>query len=627
MEKVRNTADKVFAFIEKYRLYIIPLFLIIVVSPLVMKYNGYELKSLENAPTVGVAVFEESYETKATMIFAKYVWFFMAFVSLLYTVFNYKKLKFRKIYIPVIVYTIMVSLSAVFSDYKDVVTQGYRLHMTIFMLLGLFVSFWYCACFLRDKTDVKFITCFAIILIVLENALGWFERKYGEIALFPFMKRIILGKKLYNSGFNYTYTLLGGEMSFDNIDYAGHFLSFAIPFLIAYAFFTDKLWKSIISLVLAVSSGAFVFIGGTTTGIFVCVCMVPIVVILGANKFVKKYYLTIPVIVLGVVAIIVSFNYWDKQLEAGEIEEHPFFRYFNIESFGISEEREKHPLEVKLEEKGFHFNTEGDDLILDFNGRRAIISYGLVGESFVLSAKAVNGNEYGLSMNGEDIFIEDPDFNGIRLRWKIVENFPMIELTCYDIGSYLFCLTDKGMCMYSDSGIVVQVVDDNSLFDPSYYNAASNRGYIWSFMIPSIKDRWLLGAGPNCAFAANQANSFRGLLYHSGSTAINTHNMYLQMAVETGVPSLIAFVVLVAWFVIKNWRTYCYRKDVRNGAFAFSVMAGMIGYCVGGLANDMIATSFPYVMTLFAAAVIITCKDQDEIEALKLQEESNKEVI
>ncbi|MHB8065557.1 MAG: hypothetical protein ACYDG2_23565 [Ruminiclostridium sp.] len=64
--------------------------------------------------------------------------------------------------------------------------------------------------------------------------------------------------------------------------------------------------------------------------------------------------------------------------------------------------------------------------------------------------------------------------------------------------------------------------------------------------------------------------------------------MYLQIAINTGFVSLVAFLVSVLWYIVRSFRLYF--KPIKNDSFYY--MAGsacvlsVIGFLVAGLANN-----------------------------------------
>ena len=82
----------------------------------------------------------------------------------------------------------------------------------------------------------------------------------------------------------------------------------------------------------------------------------------------------------------------------------------------------------------------------------------------------------------------------------------------------------------------------------------NGRGYIWGRTIPVILENPLLGTGPDTFMLTFPQNDYvaRSNLGHSFFSQIitNAHNLYLHMAAQTGIPSLLCFLTFVIIYII-----------------------------------------------------------------------------
>lgn len=118
---------------------------------------------------------------------------------------------------------------------------------------------------------------------------------------------------------------------------------------------------------------------------------------------------------------------------------------------------------------------------------------------------------------------------------------------------------------------------------------ASKRGYIWSRTFPLLKDNLLIGSGPNTFTYVFPNDDYVGKnnLSYDGVTVTKPHNLFLQIFVQTGLPSLVAFLLLFIIYFISSIRLYfnrtCYSFLEKTGV---ALMFSIFGYIVTGLAND-----------------------------------------
>lgn len=116
----------------------------------------------------------------------------------------------------------------------------------------------------------------------------------------------------------------------------------------------------------------------------------------------------------------------------------------------------------------------------------------------------------------------------------------------------------------------------------------SGRGYIWSRTIPLIFERPLFGTGPDTFLLTFPQDDYivRSNLGHTFFTQLltNAHSFYLQMAEQTGVLSVLCFLVFVGVYLGKSWKLYYgkaeYRTQQKMGS---GIFLGVIGYLFCGL--------------------------------------------
>ncbi len=81
----------------------------------------------------------------------------------------------------------------------------------------------------------------------------------------------------------------------------------------------------------------------------------------------------------------------------------------------------------------------------------------------------------------------------------------------------------------------------------------SGRAFIWSRTLPLLMDNIFLGTGPDTFLLAFPNDDFVALSNSGYGDELITkpHNMYLQTAVQTGVLSLICFLVFYIWYFLE----------------------------------------------------------------------------
>lgn len=131
------------------------------------------------------------------------------------------------------------------------------------------------------------------------------------------------------------------------------------------------------------------------------------------------------------------------------------------------------------------------------------------------------------------------------------------------------------------------------------YPICTGRGYAWVNSIPILKECVLVGKGvANFSFAFPQSE-VAGMLNTHGSTNLvieKAHNWYLQIAIDSGLLSLISILVLFGTYIVKGAKRYMI--TVRNGEFhAFFV--GLLAFMFIGLINNSSISVNPIFWLLF----------------------------
>jgi len=138
--------------------------------------------------------------------------------------------------------------------------------------------------------------------------------------------------------------------------------------------------------------------------------------------------------------------------------------------------------------------------------------------------------------------------------------------------------------------------------------AFSGRGFIWSRTLPLLKDNILLGTGPDTFLLAFPNDDYVAMSNGGYATELITkpHNMYLQIAVQTGVLSLICFLVFYFWYFFSSLRLY--RKADKSKYLplvGIGILCGTFGYMVVGIINDSMVVISPLYWTMIGIGLAI----------------------
>ena len=140
----------------------------------------------------------------------------------------------------------------------------------------------------------------------------------------------------------------------------------------------------------------------------------------------------------------------------------------------------------------------------------------------------------------------------------------------------------------------------------------SGRGYIWAKTIPLLKKYFFLGAGPDSFQMVFPQYDYVDLAYKFSPNMLITraHNMYLQTAVQTGVLSLICFLVFYGMYFVKSVKLYIKRKELLDDdPYLFHIGAGLFvasfGYMLSGIVNDSLPVTAPLYWAVIGIGIAV----------------------
>lgn len=141
-----------------------------------------------------------------------------------------------------------------------------------------------------------------------------------------------------------------------------------------------------------------------------------------------------------------------------------------------------------------------------------------------------------------------------------------------------------------------------------YDGLISGRGYIWSRTLPVILKHPLLGTGPDTFMVAFPQDDYvaRSNLGHAFFTQIltNAHSLYLQMAVQTGLPALFCFLLFVFTYLGKSWKLYYGKTSYTSlERIGVGIFLGVTGYLICGITFASCACTTPIFWLLLGTGI------------------------
>jgi O-antigen ligase len=148
---------------------------------------------------------------------------------------------------------------------------------------------------------------------------------------------------------------------------------------------------------------------------------------------------------------------------------------------------------------------------------------------------------------------------------------------------------------------ISKLTSSDTIAQADQEGSAEQRWQIQKTAVRIFSDNWLLGVGPGAYKAANA-------LYAPEIGFKDTHNTYLNVAAETGLPGLLLWIALVMSVLIRavrSTRNEAAVDDPRQSVQFVWITRGLIAFLIAGLFGSYASITMPYIIL----ALLWCCAD------------------
>ena len=499
-----------------------------------------------------------------------------------------QKKEYRKItlyMIPIGIYGLFVILSIIFSENRALSIHGtMEQYESGFVLLGYLVFLYYAYLLVDTENKAEFLMKAWAISIAILCIIGLLQVLGHDFFATDFGKKLILSKDYWDNLDAVTFTFGANRtyLTLYNPNYVGVYATIAIPILLSLLFFTKKLiWKIIYGILIL---GMVVcIVGSNSKTAFLSLAVVMLMAIIVSRKKILKYW---KFVIPGIVLIMIVFFVFDANIDHA---------YTNALKNSLQVFKQGQTTEPNVS----RVNTLEEDVVIDYLNNPLHISYTRNDESFSMQAMDDEGNTIAMTQEESKMVLQDERFAGTTITPVLISSDPQYGIQVV-IGSHTWYFTneakegDTSYYFYTPYG-KWDKVNNPEVFDMNQ-DMFSRRGYIWARTIPLLKENILIGSGPDTYTIEFPQDDYVGLenYGYKGSIVTKPHNMFLQIGVQTGVLSLIAFLAFYILYFVQSIRIYIkgefntYASQLGVGIFLAS-----IGYMIAGITNDSTITVAP----------------------------------
>ncbi|MBP3702443.1 MAG: O-antigen ligase family protein [Lachnospiraceae bacterium] len=600
----------------------IPFILVLIIIPLIVSAKSFENGLVEKAwysTNTTSYDFFMYYKSRLIMLAGVISAFLLAWSMYQKSSANHKNRKNKAntltfslwFLMPLGVYGFFVLLSSLFSENMEFAFFGsIEQFEGGFALLSYLVIAFYGLYFVSQyELEGKIVLwliigAFAVSLIGAFQffSLDFFRTDFARSLMTMFEPELAGKKFTFSFDLGRTYTTLY------NPNYVGSYVALLLPFPLVFIMTEKEMGKKIFAAITCIFMVISLIGSESMTGYIALFSMAALLIIMllpFMKKYVKRFIIGGAIVIITFVLLIIvkqdAFSYGINKIFNPMKNDYAVSSVEAKKNEGVTIYTRGKKLNVKMKaENGkadFDF-TDGDGNVLEksYNPetkRLSVTSSGFEGFAFTASVMQVDNK----SMTG---FKMEKDGKA----WNFVE----ID------GTYQFL---------SNYGKAAPIRKIESMGFENLQHFASRRGFIWSRTFPLLGKHLILGSGPDTFVLEFPNDDFVGMVNndYSGNMVTKPHNMYLQIAVQTGVLSLIAFLVLYVAYFIDCIRIYWKRSYEKKAYIGLACFIGTFGYMITGLANDSTVTVAPIFWLLLGVGAAVNYKLKHENSRM---EESGK---
>ncbi|MDF2538354.1 MAG: hypothetical protein K0S76_1375 [Herbinix sp.] len=591
-----------------------PVLFIIALIPLISREKVYQPELLQNS-------WFPKAEWVADFFLYYKQWFFVtgAFIMLLIIIIkaymDKDSIKVTPTFIPLAVYALFTVLSTLFSENISFSLAGsVEQFESGLALIGYCILVYYIYLFVRDEKDIKLILLILAIGVTVLSVIGVGQFLGKDIFATDFGKKLMLPKEEWNTLDDFIMSFEKGRVytTLYNPNYTGVYAALVAPVLLTLLLFSKKLLYSVLYLIGLVGITICLVGSYSMTGILGFGAGIAGIMIFLWRYLLKRFYIFIPVILIICATLFVV----------------------NAKTNNLMVNRAKSLLKIEKTVRNLNgITTAKDHVSIDYKGSILNVALNLDNNYISFDFTDGNGNPVEKTYNYDTgIFtVQDERFKDFLVEPVLRDTILSFNVKI-DGKDWVFTnQTGDGEYYYFNSfGRLDKSFKAPSAVFTGYEDLASRRGYLWSRSIPLLKDHILIGSGPDTFVLKFPQQDYANVFNYGmeGVMVTKPHNMYLQIGVQTGLISLIAFVTFYLMYFISSIRLYI--RGRFNNFYAqvgLGIMMGTLAYMVSGFSNDSCITIAPIFWALMGLGIVVNQKAKplilEEMATLKLAQQEN----
>jgi len=497
----------------------------------------------------------------------------------------------KKYYIPVGVLAAATLLSTVFATHRGIALSGfYDRYEGLYVLLSYMVLFIGAMNLVNTERQVKFLLGTLAISAGVMGVIGLSQFLNRDILANDFVKSLMVPAE-YRSIASEIRINFGPRRVYGtlyNPNYVGSYVALLMPLGVIALYYFQRVWQKI-AAALGLVLMLVLLLGSQSRAGFLGVGASMVLLMIFYRKTLlqqwKQSLATLLILILGVLGInsITDGNTLNRVLNFS-VDRGIAYNHWDFE--GIEGEGTRLTLQMK-----------NQDLTLDIREGELLF--------FNETEEAI---EYAVDPETSRVHFSSESFDSFNLR---VDRYVEGLLVKQHIGGreLNFLGKDTGFYILGPHGETPAYEEIPAIGFEGYEQFASNRGHIWSRSFPLLQNTLIVGHGPDTFPLYFPQEDYIGKFQYHGTPTIlvdKVHNMYLQTAVQTGIISLSAMLLLFGLYFWDSMRLYfTRRKSTFLEVGGFALFISIFAYLTAGFFNDSTVSVAPVFWVLLGLGVAL----------------------
>ncbi len=572
---------------KKSALYFIPVILLLTVVPLIVRM--YSFKS-------GLAQFDWSPASDETLDFFLYykslaITVIAAAMSIILAVrYFMKKKEFKFCYemIPIIIYAALTFLSSIFSQYRYFSFHGaVEVFETVWVLLGYCVIAFYAYQLIDTFEDLDCIMKWMTVGVALMLVIGMLQVIGRDFYTSEFGKKLVTGGMAdIDLAFEKGRVFLGMY----NPNYVASYFALIIPMEIALLIQNKKWYFRILYAGMLVLSIICLLASGNRSAIAAFAVTILFILLLFNKRLIKAWKIVLPV--TAVIAVV-----FGTYLKKDDFIIQKFVRLMH------AEDRPEDPISEIV--------TGDNDVAITCNGQVFHAAYDITPEGYI---NMTIQDDAGTALNttvDEATFtyaVQDERFPGFTVQAVNLNNEIAMGVFAGNVTWYFKKGDDGTYYYYNVYGRWDKINNAPRVWVNFLEKRFEERGTIWSKTIPLLKNCVIFGTGADTYTVVYPQDDYvdKTYDYSTSSMDVKPHCLYLQIAVQSGIPALLAVLVFYIWYFVTGVRLYA-KASYQDGMeiIGAGLLLATFTYMVISFLNDSTVTVAPIFWIMMGLGIAV----------------------